>query len=128
MWTLFVHIFFISTFGQNLTKFKMEKKHTSFGELLRSLREETGQSLKTVAKQIQMDTSLLAKIERNERHPTKHIIKQISSYFNVNEKELQSESLSDQIAFKILNEDADLATLKAAAEKVVYLKTIQNGK
>ena len=106
----------------------MEKKHTSFGELLRSLREETGQSLKTVAKQIQMDTSLLAKIERNERHPTKHIIKQISSYFNVNEKELQSESLSDQIAFKILNEDADLATLKAAEEKVVYLKTIQNGK
>ena len=128
MWTLFVHLFLISTFGQNLTKFKMEKKHTSFGELLRSLREETGQSLKTVAKQIQMDTSLLAKIERNERHPTKHIIKQISSYFNVNEKELQSESLSDQIAFKILNEDADLATLKAAAEKVVYLKTIQNGK
>ena len=128
MWTLFVHLFLISTFGQNLTKFKMEKKHTSFGELLRSLREETGQSLKTVAKQIQMDTSLLAKIERNERHPTKHIIKQISSYFNVNEKELQSESLSDQIAFKILNEDADLATLKAAEEKVVYLKTIQNGK
>jgi cytoskeletal protein RodZ len=41
------------------------KKHTSFGELLRTLREETGQTLKTVSEKIDIDTSLLAKIERN---------------------------------------------------------------
>ena len=84
------------------------KKHTSFGELLRSLREETGQTLKTVAKNLQMDTSLLAKIERNERHPTKQIISQVAEYFNVDKKELQSEFLSDQIAYKILDEEADI--------------------
>ena len=38
------------------------KKYTSFGEHLRTLREEAGQTLKTVAEQISIDISLLAKI------------------------------------------------------------------
>lgn len=104
------------------------KKHTSFGELLRSLREETGQTLKTVAENLQMDTSLLAKIERNERQPTKLIISQVAEYFNVDKKELQSEFLSDQIAYKIMDEEADIQILKVAEEKVKYLKTVNNGK
>ena len=104
------------------------KKHTSFGELLRSLREETGQTLKTVAENLEMDTSLLAKIERNERQPTKLIISQVAEYFNVDKKELQTEFLSDQIAYKILDEGADIEILKVAEEKVKYLKTVNNGK
>lgn len=104
------------------------KKHNSFGELLRSLREETGQTLKTVAKNLVMDTSLLAKIERNERQPTKQIISQVADYFKVDKKALQSEFLSDQIAYKILDEEADINILKVAEEKVLYLKTIQDGK
>lgn len=106
----------------------IHKKHTSFGELLRSLREETGQTLKTVAENLQMDTSLLAKIERNERQPTKQIINQVAEYFNVDKKELQSEFLSDQIAYKILDEEAAIEILKVAEEKVIYLKTVNNGK
>lgn len=104
------------------------KKHTSFGELLRSLREETGQTLKTVAENLEMDTSLLAKIERNERQPTKLIISQVAEYFSVDKKELQTEFLSDQIAYKILDEEADIEILKVAEEKVKYLKTVNNGK
>lgn len=106
----------------------ISKKHKSFGELLRHLREETGQTLKTVAENIQMDTSLLAKIERNERQPTKLIISQVAEYFHVDKKELQSEFLSDQIAYKILDEEADIEILKVAEEKVKYLKTIKNEK
>lgn len=104
------------------------KKTESFGEHLRALREDAGQTLKTVAEHIEIDTSLLAKIERNERQPTKQIIRQVAKYFRVDEKELHSEFLSDQIAYKILDEEADLAILKIAEEKVIYLKTIQNGK
>ena len=104
------------------------KKHTSFGELLRSLREETGQTLKTVAENLEMDTSLLAKIERNERQPTKHIIKQVAEFFKCNEQELLNNFLSDQIAYKILDEEADIEILKVAEEKVKYLKTVNNGK
>lgn len=112
----------------NIDQMEMIKKHTSFGELLRSLREETGQTLKTVAENLEMDTSLLAKIERNERQPTNNIIRLVADYFKVDKKELQSEFLSDQIAYKILNEEADIEVLKVAEEKVLYLKTIQDGK
>ena len=104
------------------------KKTKSFGEHLRDLREEAGLTLKSVAEQISVDPSLLAKIERNERQPTKQIIKDIAEYFKVDEKELQNNFLSDQIAYKILDEEADLSILKVAEEKVKYLKTIHNGK
>ena len=57
------------------------KKTKSFGEHLRTLRENANLTLKLVADEIEIDTSLLAKIERNERQPTKHIIKQVAKYF-----------------------------------------------
>jgi transcriptional regulator with XRE-family HTH domain len=104
------------------------KNITSFGEHLRSLREEAGLTLKFVSQQISIDTSLLAKIERDERQPTKQIIGHFAEFFNVSEKELQEDFLSDVIAYKILDEDADLSILKIAEQKVKYLKTIQNGK
>ena len=102
------------------------KKYTSFGEHLRTLREDAGQTLKTVAEQICIDISLLAKIERSERQPTKQLIKQVAKIFQVDEKELQNEFLSDQIAYKILDEKADLNILKVAEKKVTYIKTKRN--
>jgi hypothetical protein len=103
-------------------------KTKSFGEQLRNLREESNLTLKFVSEKINIDTSLLAKIERNERQPTKQIIKQVADFFNVSEKELQNDFLSDQIAYKILDEEADLSILKVAEEKVKYLKTVHYGK
>jgi len=95
-------------------------KCTTFGEHLRTLRQKAGLTLKEVAKSIEIDTSLLAKIERNERRPTKLLIINISDYFNVDAKELINEFLSDQIAYKILDEEADLNVLKVAEKKIKY--------
>lgn len=103
------------------------KKFTTFGEHLRDMREVSGRTLREVASNIDIDPSLLAKIERNERQPTKQLIKQVAAFFKVNEKELQNEFLSDQIAYKILDEKADLNILKVAEKKVSYLKTLRNG-
>lgn len=102
------------------------KKLRTFGEQLRQLRETAGMTLSVVAANIEIDPSLLAKIERNQRQPTKHLIKNIAEFFSVNEKELLEEFLSDQIAFKILDEEADLNILKVAEEKVAYIKTLRN--
>jgi transcriptional regulator with XRE-family HTH domain len=107
---------------------KLIKKTESFGEHLRALREDADLTLKQVAEKIGIDTSLLAKIERNERQPTKQIIKDVAKYFKADEKELQDNFLSDQIAYKILDQEADLSILKVAEKKVKYLKTIQYGK
>ena len=104
------------------------KKTKSFGEHLRNLREDAGLTLKFVSEQIGIDTSLLAKIERNERQPTKQIIKQVAEFFSMDEKVLHNDYLSDVIAYKILDEEADLSILKVAEEKVKYLKTVQNEK
>ncbi len=98
----------------------VSKKYTTFGEHLRILREKAGFTLKEVSANIEIDISLLAKIERNERQPTKLLIKKISDFFKVDEKELLNEFLSDQIAYKILDEDADLNILKVAENKIKY--------
>jgi transcriptional regulator with XRE-family HTH domain len=99
-----------------------KKNISTLGERLRTLRDKSNLSLREVASKIGIDTSLLAKIERNARQPTKEQIKQIATFFKVNEKQLIKEMLSDQFAYKIIEEEADLDTLKVAEEKVEYLK------
>lgn len=100
----------------------MEKSITTIGERLRTLREEASLSLREVASHIGIDTSLLGKIERNERQPTKEQIKHIAEFFNIDEKLLIKEMLSDQFAYRIMEEEADIDTLKVAEDKVEYLK------
>ena len=94
----------------------------SIGGQLRILREEINLSLRDVSCRIGIDASLLGKIERNERLPTKEQIKQISGFFKVDEKSLIKELLSDQIAYKILAEEADIEVLRVAEQKIEYLK------
>ncbi|MDX9790794.1 MAG: helix-turn-helix transcriptional regulator [Candidatus Kapabacteria bacterium] len=101
-----------------MSKYKM----TTFGEQVRLFREEAKLSLREVAEQIDIDTSLLGKIERNERQPTKEQIKLVAKFFNLDEKDLMKEFLSDQIAYKIMEEEADIDTLKVAEKKIQYLK------
>lgn len=98
----------------------------TFGEQLRQLRESGNLSLREVAEKIGIDPSLLAKIERDQRPPNKALIKKVATFFQVSEKELLEEYLSDQIAYKILEEDADLHILRVAEEKVTYLKMRKN--
>lgn len=102
-----------------MSKYKM----TTFGEQVRLLREEAKLSLREVAEQIGIDTSLLGKIERNDRQPTKEQIKLVAKFFNLDEKDLMKEFLSDQIAYKIMEEEADIDTLKVAEKKIQYLKS-----
>jgi transcriptional regulator with XRE-family HTH domain len=96
---------------------------SSFGEQLRSLREQRHLSLREVATEIGIDTSLLGKIERDERQPTKEQIKLVAKFFKFNEQQLIREHLSDQLAYKIIEADADIDILKVAEQKIEYLKT-----
>lgn len=105
-----------------------KNKIISFGEHLRAIREAANLSLKDVASNIGIDMSLLGKIERNERQPTKEQIKQLAKFFKIDRNELTKEFLSDLFAYKILDEEADLDTLKVAEQKVQYLKAIKNRK
>lgn len=100
---------------------KLEK---TFGETVKKLREEKQVPLREVAESLEIDTSMLGKIEKNNRRPSKHLISKIAEYFNVSSNDLTVAFLSDEIAYQVLDEE-DLSNeiFKVAEEKVKYLKT-----
>jgi len=55
-----------------------KQKISTFGEYIRGLRENSGQPIRKIAAQLDIDPSLLGKIERNEREPTKEQIKKLA--------------------------------------------------
>lgn len=99
---------------------KIEK---TFGETVKKLREARKLTLREVAKELGVDTSMLGKIEKNKRKPTKQLIEKFAKFFNVSDKELTIAFLSDTVAYQVLN-DAEVAqeALKVAEKKVKYLK------
>ena len=99
---------------------KLEK---TFGETIRKLREEKELPLREVAVAMSIDTSMLGKIEKNSRKPTKQLIEKIAKFFNVSDKDLMIAFLSDKVAYQVMNEE-DFASevLKVAEKKVKYLK------
>jgi len=102
-----------------------KQKILTFGEYIRELRGNSGQPLRKIAAKLDIDPSLLGKIERNERQPTKEQIKKLATIFNQNENFLFSEFLSDQIAYKILEEESHLNILKVAEKKIKYFKSLK---
>lgn len=126
--TLYVRLNYVRKFVQQLTASHMSKqKISTFGENIRELRVSAGLPLRKIAAQLDIDPSLLGKIERNDRQPTKEQIKKLAQIFGQDEDYLLSEYLSDQIAYKILEEESDLNLLKVVEKKVEYLKTKRNG-
>ncbi len=100
---------------------------TTFGETIKQLREEQNLPQRKVAAYLDIDTSLLAKYERNVRQPSKELIIKIAALFKVNSEALISEALTDKIAYQILEEEADSKLLRVAENKVEYLKKQNNG-
>ncbi len=99
----------------------------TFGETIKKLREEKKLPLRQVAEALEIDTSMLGKIEKNSRKPTRLFIEKISKYFNVNDKDLIIAFLSDEVAYQVMyEENYAREVLKVAEEKVEYLRTQKN--
>lgn len=100
---------------------KFEK---TFGETVKKLREEKELPLREVAEALKIDTSMLGKIEKNNRKPTKQLIGKFAQYFNVSDKDLMIAFISDTVVYQLMDEE-DFASevLKLAEKKVKYLKT-----
>ena len=60
-----------------------------FGEYLRNRREQLGLPLRKVAAELDIDTSILSKIERNERVATKEMLPTLAKTLEVQEKEIE---------------------------------------
>lgn len=100
----------------------------STGELIRQLREQEELPLRKVAAQLDIDTSFLSKIERNERRATKEQIIKLTEIFKVDKKYLLVPYLSEIVYYQIGEEDCANEVLKVAEEKVSYQKIQQQRK
>ncbi|MGZ4089092.1 MAG: helix-turn-helix domain-containing protein [Bacteroidia bacterium] len=99
------------------------KKLTTFGEMIKQLRLDKKLPQRKIAAHLDIDTSLLAKYERNVRQPSKEIIFKIAELFNVDSKTLISEALTDKLANQILEENVDSKLLRVAEYKVERIKS-----
>ena len=90
----------------------------SFGEYIRKIREERDLPLRKVAAALDIDTSILSKIERNERTAKKGMIPILSNILEKPEKELEIEFIQAVIE----NNLGDLKYLKDGLKEI--LKTL----
>ncbi|MDR1225439.1 MAG: helix-turn-helix domain-containing protein [Prevotellaceae bacterium] len=111
-----------ANFGQIMPKQKMSTvEKISFGEYIRTLRENVNLPLRKIAAALDIDTSTLSKIEKNERNANEQIIEGISKIFNIDKAELKIKYLSDKITYQLLEEENGIEILKVAEEKIKYL-------
>jgi len=100
----------------------------SFGEIIRSERENKGLILRKVASALDIDQAIISKFERGDRIPSKEQVEKFATFYNLDKNKLITSWLSDQIANSILYEENIREVLKVAEEKAIYLKTIHDGK
>lgn len=87
----------------------------SFGEYLRDKREQLGLPLRKVAAELDIDTSILSKIERGERTATKEMLPVLANILNIQQKEIEIEF----IKAIILSDLGDLKFLKVGLEETI---------
>jgi len=100
----------------------------TIGEQIRKLREDKGLPLRKVAAELDIDQSILSKIERGERKASKDQIIKIAKIFSVDEKELLINYLSDKVLYELIGEDLAADALKVAEKKIKYVTNNRNGK
>ncbi len=100
------------------------KLESTFGDTIKKLRKKKNLPLREVAEALQIDTSMLGKIEKNNRKPTKQLIEKFADYFKVSDKDLLIAFLSDTVAYQIMDvEELSSEVFKVAEKKVKYMKT-----
>ena len=87
----------------------------SFGEYLRNRREQLGLPLRKVAAELDIDTSILSKIERSERVATKEMLPTLAKTLEVQDKEMQIEFIQSTV----LSELGDLEFLADGLRNVL---------
>jgi transcriptional regulator with XRE-family HTH domain len=87
----------------------------SFGEYLRNRREQLGLPLRKVAAELDIDTSILSKIERSERVATKEMLPILAKALEIQNKEIQIEF----IQATVLSELGDLEFLADGLKNVL---------
>jgi len=98
----------------------------SVGQIIRELREKKGLLVRQVAALLEVDPSLLSKIERGYKKPTKDQVKLLAKILEVKENDLLIPYLSDRIVYQVYDEEAAIEAMKVAERKIKYLRKEKN--
>lgn len=90
------------------------------GKRLRDLRKERGQPLRVIAAAIDVDSSLLSKIEHGERLPTEQQLEKLAQHFGISLEELTAQVIAERIVTTYASNTITLQALKIAEAQINY--------
>ncbi len=97
----------------------------TFGEIIKSRREEQNLLLRQVSALTSIDQSIISKFEKGERKPSREQVLKFAKIYNLSENELIISWQSDKVAYDLMQEIDAEEILKVAESKVKYLKTVK---
>ncbi len=92
----------------------------SFGESIRKLRVERKLPLRKIAAYLDLDQSILSKIERGIRKANREQAIKLEEFFSLQKNELLLVWLSDQMVYQLLDEEIAKEALQLAEQKLEY--------
>jgi len=95
---------------------------TQLGDRIRELRTKQNLFLRQVASKLEVDTSIISKMERGERPIKKEQITTLAEILNANKEELLTLWLADQVMNVIKDEPFANEVLKSVTQKIKKAK------
>lgn len=92
----------------------------TIGIILRELRETNGLLLREVGAKLSLDPTILSKIERDERMPTREQVKALSDFYKDKKNEVIIAWLSDKLYYEVQDEALALQAMQVAEKKIKY--------
>ena len=87
------------------------------------MRETKGLLLREVGAKLSLDPTILSKIERDERMPTREQVKALADCYKDQKNEVIIAWLSDKLFNEVQDEDLALQAMQVAEEKIKNKKT-----
>ena len=91
---------------------------TQFGERIRELRTKQNMLLRQLASQLDVDTSIISKVERGDRQLKKEQIPLLAQILKADVEELQTLWLADQLYNMVQGEPMADEALKSVSKKI----------
>ncbi len=89
-----------------------------FGERIRELRTKQGLLLRQLASKLDLDTSIISKIERGDRHLKKEQIPLLAEILQADKVELETLWLADQLLELVKDEPTADEALKSVSKQI----------
>jgi predicted nucleotidyltransferase/plasmid maintenance system antidote protein VapI len=108
----------------NLTKFvktiNVKRNMKTFAEQIKEMRISTGKPLRIIASSLDIDQSILSKIENGKRKASREQVVKLAKLYKTDQNKLLVSWLSDKLVYEISNEDNALEALQMAEDRIAY--------